>query len=133
MRHDVNIHFARLFLWLFWTTLLLMNISWKSSWVAQKGDQVVKSVKCCKMTSTNDVIRQKRDTVWNFSFLKYWFGLAEHLNCWSIFNKKTFQSAQNSKYVSKVAFPCISYTKPPCKGLFTLKSLQSSVPTVYRP
>ena len=35
-------YFARLFFWLFWKTLLLINILWKSSWVAKKGDQVVK-------------------------------------------------------------------------------------------
>ena len=30
--------FIKLFVWLCWTTLLLINVSQKSSWVAQKGD-----------------------------------------------------------------------------------------------
>ena len=31
-------YFIKLFVWLCWTTLLLINVSQKSSWVAQKGD-----------------------------------------------------------------------------------------------
>ena len=44
-------YFARLFLWSLWTFLLLVYISKKSSWVVQKGDEVVKLVKLSKMTS----------------------------------------------------------------------------------
>ena len=35
-------YFVRFFLWSLWTTLLLIYVSKKSSWVVQKGDEVVK-------------------------------------------------------------------------------------------
>ena len=61
--------FFKMFLWSYWTTISMTNIALKSSYSALQG-QYVQLPKNGKMTSINDVIRQKRDIIWRRRFFQ---------------------------------------------------------------
>ena len=72
-------YFCRLFLWSLSTTWHLIYVSKKSSWVVQKGDDLVKLVKLSKMTSQMTSLVQKETLYQKHILPKYSSGQYEEL------------------------------------------------------